>query len=62
MAWSEETDSWIGTYELSTAMVRNGGNGDWAKMFGYNFETSNVVGLTREGYSYNGDPFQPYQG
>ncbi|CAG8092927.1 unnamed protein product [Penicillium nalgiovense] len=33
------------------------GNGDWSKMFGYNFETSNVVGLTREGYSYNGEPF-----
>ncbi|KAJ5401088.1 hypothetical protein N7465_011577 [Penicillium sp. CMV-2018d] len=33
------------------------GNGDWSKTFGYNFETSNVFGLTREGYSYNGSPF-----
>ncbi|KAJ5788806.1 CAZyme family GH32 [Penicillium psychrosexuale] len=33
------------------------GNGDWSKVFGYNFETSNVFGLDREGYSHNGSPF-----
>lgn len=33
------------------------GNGDWSKTFGYNFETSNVFGLTREGYSYKGSAF-----
>ncbi|KAJ5181142.1 Concanavalin A-like lectin/glucanases superfamily [Penicillium cf. griseofulvum] len=33
------------------------GNGDWSRIFGFNWETSNVVGLTREGYSYNGEPF-----
>ncbi|EKV11490.1 hypothetical protein PDIG_50230 [Penicillium digitatum PHI26] len=33
------------------------GNGDWSKVFGYNFETTNAFGLTREGYSYSGSPF-----
>jgi beta-fructofuranosidase len=33
------------------------GNGDWSKVFGYNFETSNVFGLNGEGYSYTGSPF-----
>ncbi|KAJ5318363.1 hypothetical protein N7476_004783 [Penicillium atrosanguineum] len=33
------------------------GNGDWSKVFGYNWETSNVFGLDREGYSYTGSPF-----
>lgn len=33
------------------------GNGDWSKVFGYNWETSNVFGLDNEGYNYGGDPF-----
>ncbi|KAJ6125535.1 Glycoside hydrolase family 32 [Penicillium samsonianum] len=33
------------------------GSRDWSKTFGYNFETSNVFDLTREGYSYNGSAF-----
>lgn len=33
------------------------GNGDWSKVFGYNWETSNVFGLDTEGYSYTGAPF-----
>lgn len=33
------------------------GNGEWSKVFGYNWETSNVFGLDRDGYSYAGDPF-----
>ncbi|KAJ5497745.1 Glycoside hydrolase family 32 [Penicillium expansum] len=37
--------------------IRTWGNGDWSKVFGYNFETTNVFGLTREGYSYSGSPF-----
>ncbi|KAJ6153542.1 CAZyme family GH32 [Penicillium chermesinum] len=33
------------------------GNGDWSKVFGYNWETSNAFGLDREGYSYTGSLF-----
>ncbi|KAJ5512280.1 Concanavalin A-like lectin/glucanases superfamily [Penicillium fimorum] len=33
------------------------GNGDWSRIFGFNWETSNVFGLTKDGYSYNGEPF-----
>jgi beta-fructofuranosidase len=33
------------------------GNGDWAKLFGYNFETGNVFSLDEEGYNVDGDIF-----
>ncbi|KAB8230171.1 glycoside hydrolase family 32 protein [Aspergillus alliaceus] len=33
------------------------GNGDWAKVWGYNFETSNVFSLDGEGYNVNGETF-----
>lgn len=33
------------------------GNGDWAKVWGFNFETGNVFGLDEQGYSIDGDIF-----
>ncbi|KAL4917345.1 glycosyl hydrolase [Aspergillus aurantiobrunneus] len=36
------------------------GNGDWAKVFGYNWETVNAFSLDREGYNYDGDTFMHF--
>ncbi|KAE8145138.1 glycosyl hydrolase [Aspergillus avenaceus] len=33
------------------------GNGDWAKVFGYNWETGNAVSLDETGYNVNGETF-----
>ncbi|OGM40984.1 hypothetical protein ABOM_010684 [Aspergillus bombycis] len=33
------------------------GNGDWAKVWGYNFEVGNVFSLDKEGYDVNGETF-----
>ncbi|ODM19412.1 hypothetical protein SI65_04396 [Aspergillus cristatus] len=33
------------------------GNGDWSKVYGYNWETVNAFSLDREGYNYDGDTF-----
>ncbi|KAL4995193.1 glycosyl hydrolase [Aspergillus recurvatus] len=33
------------------------GNGDWAKVFGYNWETGNAFSLDREGYNRDGNTF-----
>ncbi|KAB8267740.1 ferric reductase like transmembrane component-domain-containing protein [Aspergillus minisclerotigenes] len=33
------------------------GNGDWAKVWGYNFEVGNVFSLDKEGYNVNGETF-----
>ncbi|KAE8334865.1 hypothetical protein BDV24DRAFT_156522 [Aspergillus arachidicola] len=33
------------------------GNGNWAKVWGYNFEVGNVFSLDKEGYNVNGETF-----
>ncbi|EYE93569.1 glycoside hydrolase family 32 protein [Aspergillus ruber CBS 135680] len=36
------------------------GNGDWAGVYGFNWETVNVFGLDKQGYNYNGDSFMTF--
>ncbi|KAL4744886.1 hypothetical protein BDW72DRAFT_199169 [Aspergillus terricola var. indicus] len=36
------------------------GNGDWARVFGYNWETANAFSLDREGYNRDGGTFMTF--
>lgn len=33
------------------------GNGDWSRVYGYNWETGNAFNLDKQGYNYDGDTF-----
>lgn len=36
------------------------GNGDWARFYGFNWETANVFSLDRQGYNFSGDAFMTF--
>ncbi|PIG69066.1 hypothetical protein AARAC_008697 [Aspergillus arachidicola] len=46
-----------GVHDWSEPANSTWGNGNWAKVWGYNFEVGNVFSLDKEGYNVNGETF-----